>query len=706
MNKPKQPTKRVFRVLIAFLFVLVGVFGSAVYAQQPETRNVIHSIVATSDNDITPQYNKDITKLQCTIQQGAPAKFSQDTGAWYKKNGENWEAYTLDRFIEGTYQYRIQVRIDGDEGTMNVLDENGFAITIDGESWGRGEYVHVGGSASSGWTASPEYVVTAPPDAELNLVFDRKWEIHDASAGVPITPFSLASGVIGGTPPYTFKKTAGPDWLQISPDGMVSGTPTKDFEEEDDPLRPIPNQFYGVQVTDSAPSPAKKTWWIQLSYKKPAPIEKKIIRDIAATSNLKDIVAYGKNCEEAQFTLTKGEPAKFGWGVWYKKVDGEWKFNRDTTFQEGIYQYRAQVEISEKDGKKYLLDKKQTNITVDDISWGNLTQVNSVDTYQFGTAVSPEFHVVKPAPPENKHITAMALTLDQYVLGKNPFAIQVNVQTDGIRPRNAELLTYDAQKDAWLPAKGEIKAQTQYRLRFTFSAKEGYDFEGLTKENIVLGEIGAAIQYGDYDADKKQALFELPMLQEPPAPTPEYTITVDPNGGNWDGDTTPKTEKIEEGKFFTLPAAPTRTGYTFVCWKGSVYQPGDQYKVEDDHVFTAEWKKVEKPKPHHPDTDKPQKPDDNTTPSTPDNSKNPNAPGNNTTPNTPDKGTNPGTPDKGIHPGTSDKGTNPTTPGTATENRTSTAPKTGDPAGIMFSVATLFTMLGSALVLQKKRNHD
>lgn len=687
MNKPKQPTKHVFRVLIAFLFVLVGVFGSAVYAQQPETRNVIHSIVATSDKDITPQYNKDITEPKFTIQQGAPAKFSYDTGAWYKKNGDNWEAYTFDRFMEGTYQYRIQVRIDSEDGTKNVLDENGIDITIDDKSWGRGSSVRLGGSTSSGWATSPEYVVTTPPDAELDFVFDPLWTMNDVSAGVPITPFSLANAIIGGTKPYTFTKVGGEDWVQISPDGTVSGTPTKNYKHEDDLGRPYPAPLYTFKVTDSAPNPAEKILTVAIRFKEPAPIEKVVLRDIAATSNLKDIVAYGKNCEEAQFTVTTGKPAKFSWGVWYKKVDGEWKYNRDTTFQEGVYQYQVQVQISEEDGKKYLLDKDQTNITVDDISWGKLTQVNSMDNFHFGTAVSPEFHVVKPAPPENKHITAMALTLDQYVLGKNPFAIQVNVQTDGIRPRNAELLTYDEPNDAWVAAKGEIKAQTPYRLRFTFSAKEGYDFKGLTKENIVLGEIGAAIQYGDYDADKKQALFDLPMLQEPPAPTPEFTITVDPNGGNWDGDTATRTERIKKGEFFTLPAAPTKTGYTFVCWKGSVYQPGDQYKVEDEHVFTAEWKKVEKPKPHHPDTDKPQKPDDSAAPGTP------------------DKGTTPHTPDKGIHPGTSDKGTTPTTPGTASENRTRTAPKTGDPAGIAFSMATLFTMMGSMLVLRKKRNH-
>lgn len=702
MNKPKQPTKRVFRVLIVFLFVLVGVFSSAVYAQQPDTRNVIHSIVATSDNDITPQYNKDTTKPKFTIQQGAPAKFSYDTGAWYKKNGESWEAYTFDGFIEGTYQYCIQIRIDGDEGTANVLDENGIDITIDGNSWGRGSSVRLGGSASSGWAVSPEYVVTAPPDAELDFVFDPRWTINDVSAGVPITPFSLADAIIGGTKPYTFTKVGGEDWVQISPDGTVSGTPTKNYKHEDDLGRPYPAPLYTFKVTDSAPNPAEKILTIAIRFKEPAPIEKVVLQDIAATSNLQDIVAYGKNCEEAQFTVTTGKPAKFGWGRWYKKVDGEWVVNHDTTFQEGIYQYQVQVQISEEDGKKYLLDKDQTNITVDDTSWGKLAQVNSLDNFHFGTAVSPEFHVVKPVPPENKHITAMALTVDQYALGNNPYSIQVNVQTDGIRPQNAELLTFDAQKDEWVPAKGEIHAQMRYRLRFTFSAKEGYDFEGLTKENIVLGEIGAAVQY---DADKKQALFDLPILQEPPAPTPEFTITVDPNGGNWDGDTAARTERIRKGEFFTLPAAPTKTGYTFVCWKGSAYQPGEQYQVEDDHVFTAEWKKVEKPNPPHPGTDTPQKPDDNTTPGTPDHGKNPNTPGNNTNPNTPGNNTTPNTPGNNANPGTSENRTNSNTPGTATESRARTAPKTGDPAGITLSVATLFTMMGSVLVLRKKRNH-
>ena len=45
------------------------------------------------------------------------------------------------------------------------------------------------------------------------------------------------------------------------------------------------------------------------------------------------------------------------------------------------------------------------------------------------------------------------------------------------------------------------------------------------------------------------------------------------------------------GDVVKMPAAPTRKGYKFVCWKGSELHPGDNYKVEGDHTFTAIWKK-------------------------------------------------------------------------------------------------------------------
>ena len=61
------------------------------------------------------------------------------------------------------------------------------------------------------------------------------------------------------------------------------------------------------------------------------------------------------------------------------------------------------------------------------------------------------------------------------------------------------------------------------------------------------------------------------------------------------------------GDTIKLPAAPTREGYTFKCWKGSEYAAGADYKVEGDHAFTAEWEKDAAPdsKPVIPSTGDP-----------------------------------------------------------------------------------------------------
>ena len=69
------------------------------------------------------------------------------------------------------------------------------------------------------------------------------------------------------------------------------------------------------------------------------------------------------------------------------------------------------------------------------------------------------------------------------------------------------------------------------------------------------------------------------------------TLTFDPAGGTYKGSTAKFTILANVGDIITIPNAPTRSGYTFVCWQGSEYQPGDQYEATGDHTFTASWKK-------------------------------------------------------------------------------------------------------------------
>ena len=69
-------------------------------------------------------------------------------------------------------------------------------------------------------------------------------------------------------------------------------------------------------------------------------------------------------------------------------------------------------------------------------------------------------------------------------------------------------------------------------------------------------------------------------------------LEFDPNGGTWkDGGSDVKKYEADLETQFDVIGAPKRDGYTFICWRGSKYQPGQKYLVNSDHTFTAEWKK-------------------------------------------------------------------------------------------------------------------
>lgn len=140
--------------------------------------------------------------------------------------------------------------------------------------------------------------------------------------------------------------------------------------------------------------------------------------------------------------------------------------------------------------------------------------------------------------------------------------------------------------------------------------------DGANPSNVPTGMLpSAGYTGGAWDIDPVSAAISGNMTftytfvegVTPPVPTTS-TITIDPNGGHWpDGTTAPRTYEVEVGKIFTLPPAPTRSGFSFCYWKGSEYQPGQPYTVTTaDHTFTAQWSRNYGPdeptSPVHPDT--------------------------------------------------------------------------------------------------------
>ncbi len=67
-----------------------------------------------------------------------------------------------------------------------------------------------------------------------------------------------------------------------------------------------------------------------------------------------------------------------------------------------------------------------------------------------------------------------------------------------------------------------------------------------------------------------------------------FIITYDLAGGTLDGKTGIVELVVGAGDTITLPL-PTRDGYSFLYWQGSTYYAGQQYVVEGNHTFTAQW---------------------------------------------------------------------------------------------------------------------
>ncbi len=73
----------------------------------------------------------------------------------------------------------------------------------------------------------------------------------------------------------------------------------------------------------------------------------------------------------------------------------------------------------------------------------------------------------------------------------------------------------------------------------------------------------------------------------------EFTVTFDPNGGNWSGSTEPQEYPIASGNAIELAdvAPPTRDSYTFGGWSfnGKTYSAGEKVTVQSNMTFKAEW---------------------------------------------------------------------------------------------------------------------
>ena len=365
-------------------------------AEETDPRTVVSTITANSNVDEIIGFGKSVVRPTFNIKEDVPAQF-QTQYNWKKKTATgDWESYMNATFMEGTYRYRTQIRIEGTGATTHVLDKNGITVTVNDVKWDN-SIPDIYDTYSFAWVSSKEYEVVAPAGTPLDFIKDNNWDINKHYINQAITAFSVADGAAGGTKPYTFSKVSGPEWINVAADGTVSGTPTVLGANAD----------LVIKVTDNAAEPATKEITLRVGNTYVLPADREVISVIKATSNIGEILGYGKRVVKPSFTFTEGTQANFPYsmGHWYKKEGTEWKRYKEATFTEGTYMYGNQLRVDDEAGRTHVLNKDGVSVYIDDVLCADNQKPEIYDTYSLIYVDTAEYEVVKAVNEEIVPVT-------------------------------------------------------------------------------------------------------------------------------------------------------------------------------------------------------------------------------------------------------------------------------------------------------------
>lgn len=123
------------------------------------------------------------------------------------------------------------------------------------------------------------------------------------------------------------------------------------------------------------------------------------VSTITATSNVDEVVGYGKNVATPSFEITEGSPAyflAFGSNNWQKKTAADWERYTEATFTEGTYMYGNQLRVDGKNGMTHVLNKDGVSVYIDGDLRADNKKPEIDDTYSLIYVDTIDYEVVKP----------------------------------------------------------------------------------------------------------------------------------------------------------------------------------------------------------------------------------------------------------------------------------------------------------------------
>ena len=169
--------------------------------------------------------------------------------------------------------------------------------------------------------------------------------------------------------------------------------------------------------------------------------------------------------------------------------------------------------------------------------------------------------------------------------------------------KNAYKVKFDVQGHGTAPAEQIVEEDANAKNPGELTAK-GYTFVGWYKDK----ECTSTFDFATEKISKDTTVYAKWT-------TNKYNVTFNFNGGELNGQKAALVIEADFDGYITIPEGPEKNGYKFLYWKGSKYYPGQKYKIEGNHTFTAIYEKVDEKLDSSESDDSSHKKDEKTEPS-------------------------------------------------------------------------------------------
>ena len=352
-----------------------------------DTRTQVNLVEGTSP-DFTPIFGKSIDSIrpEVTVTTGSPAHFEHNYWRKYDEATGQYNRVDSGSFTKGKWRYDAKVIIDGEGNNTHAL-ANGVVIKVNGVQWDNIQGIHGldHGKFTLQYVKSPVFEVD-PSNSQI-IVFnaDNTDLCDNLIVGTSITSVNLADSVEGGTAPYSFNKLSGPEWIDISSSGVVTGTPTAaDAGYSKDLV---------FRITDKNGTTAKGTLIVPYVHNVRTTIKK-----VECTSPDYTPV-YGEKVDSIQpkLTVTEGAPAYIETKYWrkYNEETRSWETVKNGVFTGGKWEYSAVVRVDGENNKTHTLSE-ETLVKINGQDWEVFPKAYIYDDRSLLYIYSSEFEVEVP----------------------------------------------------------------------------------------------------------------------------------------------------------------------------------------------------------------------------------------------------------------------------------------------------------------------